>query len=68
MTTIEHSIKLEMILDDKHITCQRILALPIEVRHSLLSQMVRDLLVPKLEPILEELNKNGSYAILKVRK
>jgi hypothetical protein len=30
--------------------------------------MVRDLLVPKLEPILEELNKGGSYAILKVRK
>jgi hypothetical protein len=28
--------------------------------------MLKDLLVPALKPALEDINKNGSYAILKV--
>jgi hypothetical protein len=28
--------------------------------------MLRDLLAPKLQPILDHINENGSYAILKV--
>ena len=68
MKTIKHSIKLETILDENHETSKRLLALPTPLRTTMLNQMVSDLVVPKLEPILEELNKNGSYAILKVRK
>jgi hypothetical protein len=68
MKTIKHSIKLETVLDENHETSKRLLALPTPLRTTMLNQMVSDLVVPKLEPILEELNKNGSYAILKVRK
>jgi len=68
MKTIKHSIKLETVLDENHETSKRLLALPTPLRTTMLNQMVSDLVVPKLESILEELNKNGSYAILKVRK
>jgi hypothetical protein len=68
MKTIKHSIKLETVLDEKHEVAMRMLALPTPLRNAMINQMVNDLLVPKIEPILEELNKNGSYAILKVRQ
>jgi hypothetical protein len=68
MKTIKHSIKLETVLDENHETSKKLLALPTPLRTTLLNQMVSDLLVPKLESILEELNKNGSYIILKVRQ
>jgi hypothetical protein len=68
MKTIKHSIKLETVLDENHETSKRLLALPTPLRTTMLNQMVSDLVVPKLESILQELNKNGSYAILKVRK
>lgn len=32
----------------------------------ILEGMLQDLIVPALEPVLEELNKSGSWAILKV--
>ncbi len=68
MKTIKHSIKLETILDEKHETSKQLLAMPVPLRTILLNQMVNDLVVPKLQPILDELNKNGSHAILKLRK
>jgi len=66
MKTIKHSIKLETLLDENSEVGMHMLALPTVIRNAMLNQMVNDLLVPKIEPILEELNKNGSYAILKV--
>ena len=68
MKTIKHSIKLETVLDENHETSKKLLALPVPLRNKLLNQLTNDLLVPKLEPILNELNKYGSYAIMKVRK
>jgi len=68
MKTIKHSIKLETVLDENHETSKRLLALPKPLRTTMLNQMVSDLVVPKLESILEELNKNGSYVVLKVRQ
>ena len=68
MKTIKHSIKLETVLDENHEISKRLLALPVELRTKLLNEMVNDLVVPKLKPILDELNKYGSHAILKVRK
>jgi hypothetical protein len=32
----------------------------------MLESMLKDLLAPRLQPILDEINLNGSYAILKV--
>jgi hypothetical protein len=68
MKSIKHSIKLETVLDENSEVGAKLLALPTEIRNTMLNQMVNDLLVPRIEPILEELNKNGSYAILKVRQ
>jgi hypothetical protein len=68
MKSIKHSIKLETVLDENSEVGMRLLALPTEIRNTMLNQMVNDLLVPQLQPILDKLNENGSYAILKVRQ
>ena len=68
MKSIKHSIKLETIVDENSEVGAKLLALPAVVRNAYLNQMVNDLLVPRIEPILEELNQHGSYAILKVRQ
>jgi hypothetical protein len=68
MKSIKHSIKLETVLDENSEVGMRLLALPTEIRNTMLNEMVNDLLVPQLQPILDKLNKNGSYAILKVRQ
>lgn len=36
-----------------------------DLRH-MLELMLKDLLVPRIQPALDELNENGSYAILRV--
>jgi len=68
MKTIKHTLKLETVLDENSEVGMQMLALPTAVRNAMLDQMVNDLLVPRIEPILEELNQHGSYAILKVRQ
>jgi hypothetical protein len=32
----------------------------------MLESMLKELLAPRIQPALDEINKNGSYAILKV--
>jgi hypothetical protein len=68
MKSIKHTIKLETLLDENSDVGKQLLSLPATTRNAFLNEMVNDLLVPRIEPILEELNKNGSYAILKVRQ
>ena len=68
MKTIKHSIKLETVIDENSEVGARLLELPVALRTLMLNEMVNDLLVPRIEPILEDLNKHGSYAILKVRQ
>lgn len=68
MKSIKHSIKLETLIDENSEVGIQMLALPTVLRNAMLNQMVNDLLIPRIEPILKELNDNGSYAILKVRQ
>jgi len=68
MKTIKHQLLLETVIDEKHEVSSKLWALPPAIRLKLINQLVNELLVPKLEPILEQMNKNGSYAIIKVRK
>jgi len=42
--------------------------MPVSKRNKIINEMVNDLLLPRLQPVLDELNENGSYAILKVRQ
>ena len=39
---------------------------PEEMLRSLLVSLLHDLVVPKIQPVLDEMNENGSWAILRV--
>ena len=66
MTKIKHSLQFVTELDENHPTAKQLLALPEEMRTQVLEAILRESLAPKIQPILDELNLNGSYAILKV--
>ena len=68
MKTIKHTLKLETVLDEKSVVGSQLLAMPVSKRNKIINEMVNDLLLPRLQPVLDELNENGSYAILKVRQ
>jgi hypothetical protein len=63
---IEHSLKFVTDFQDDHPVTAQILNLPEPMRIEMLEGMLRDLVAPKLKPILDEINAGGSYAILKV--
>ena len=66
MVKIEHSLKFVTELDETHPTALRLLELPNEMRVMMLESMLKDLLAPRIQPALDEINETGSYAILKV--
>jgi hypothetical protein len=66
MTKIEHSLKFVTEFDETHPIAQQALAIPHSDLIAMLEGMLKDLLVPALIPVIEDINKNGSYAILKV--
>jgi hypothetical protein len=63
---IEHSLKFVTEFDETHPTAQGVLSLPELVRIELLESMLKDLLVPAIAPVIDKINENGSFAILKV--
>jgi len=63
MKTIKHSLKLITQIDENEPTIQYFLKLDKKEQIELLNQMMKALLIPKLE----ELNKNGSWASVRVR-
>jgi hypothetical protein len=52
-------------MSDAYLT---ILTMPESVVKEMFETMLQDLVVPRLEPILDEINEGGSWAILKVVK
>lgn len=63
---IEHSLKFVTDFQDDHPVTAQMLNLPESMRIEMLEGMLKDLVAPKLKPILDEINAGGSYAILKV--
>ena len=63
---IEHSLKFVTEFKEDHPVTLTMLSLPETLRIQMLESMLKDLIVPKLKPILDEINEGGSYAILKV--
>jgi hypothetical protein len=63
---IEHNLKFVTDFQDDHPVTLQMLNLPETLRIQMLESMLKDLVVPKLKPILDEINAGGSYAILKV--
>lgn len=66
MKQIEHSLKFITELDENDPTAKRLLSLSKESQIAMLEGMLKTIIVPKLKPILDEVNANNSFALLKV--
>jgi hypothetical protein len=63
---IEHNLKFVTEFAEGHPVTLQISALPETQRIQMLESMLKDLVGSRLQPILDEINAGGSYAILKV--
>ena len=66
MIQIPHTLKFVTEVDETHPVGKQILKLSEEMRVELLESMLKELLAPAIQPAIDHLNENGSYAILKV--
>jgi hypothetical protein len=66
MIKVEHALRFVTEFDETHPVAQQFLRLDEVSQIHLLESMLKDLLTPKLAPVLEEINARGTYAILKV--
>ena len=64
--SIEHNLKFVTEFDETHPIGHQVKSMPQSDLVIILEGMLKDLVVPALGPILEEINARGSYAILKV--
>jgi hypothetical protein len=66
MITINHSLQFVTELDETHPIAKQLLALPTIDQVAMLEAMLKELLAPRIQPALDELNAGNSYATLKV--
>ena len=66
MVLIQHSLRFVTELDETHPVAIRLLSLEKEMQIEFLESMLKELLAPRIQPALDEINEGGSYAILKV--
>ena len=66
MKKVYHSLQFVTEVDETHPIGQRLLSLSEIDQVQLLESMLKELLAPKIQPVIDHLNENGSYAILKV--
>jgi hypothetical protein len=66
MKTVVHKLEFVTEFDENHPTAKQLLSLPHDFQVTILEGMLKDLLAPRLQSILDELNENNSYAKLKV--
>ena len=66
MIKVEHSLKFVTEFDETHPVAQRFLRLDEISQIAMLESMLKDLIAPRIQPALDEINERGTYAILKV--
>ena len=66
MIKIPHTLKFVTELDETHPVAIRLLSMPHEMQIAMLESMLKELLAPRIQPALDEINERGTYAILKV--
>jgi hypothetical protein len=66
MVKIEHNLTFVTELDETHPVAIRLLSLEKEMQVTFLERMLKEMLAPRIQPALDEINEGGSYAILKV--
>ena len=63
---VEHNLKFVTEFADNHPVTAQVLNMDEDTRIYMLESMLKELLAPRLQPILDEINAGGTYAILKV--
>jgi len=63
---VEHNLKFVTEFKEGHPITAQVMALDESMRITMLEGMLKELVGSRLQPILDEINENGSYAILKV--
>ena len=66
--SIKHNLEFVTELDENNPTSQQLLSMPDFLQREMLEGMLKSLVAPRLQPILDELNENNSFATLKVAK
>jgi len=66
MTSVEHSLKFVTEFDETHPIAKQFLQLDEQSQIAMLESMLKDLLVSAIQPVIDTINENGTYAILKV--
>lgn len=66
MITIPHSLQFVTELDETHPIAKQLLQLPTIDQVALLESMLKELLGPRIQSAIDELNAGNSYATLKV--
>ena len=66
MVKIPHSLHFITEVDETHPVGMQLLRLEESMRTQVLESMLKELLAPRIQPVIDEINENGSYAILKV--
>jgi hypothetical protein len=66
MKKIEHTLKFVTEFDETHPVSQRFFQLSEIDQITMLESMLKEMLAPRIQPAIDEINENGSYAILKV--
>ena len=63
---IKHSLHFVTVVDETHPVGMQLVKLEESMRKILLESMLKELLAPMIQPAIDKINENGSYAILKV--
>ena len=63
---IEHNLKFVTEFAEGHPATEQIQNLPESMRIVMIEGMLKSLVAPRLQPILDEINAGGTFAILKV--
>jgi len=66
MISVEHSLNFITEFDETHPVAQRFLQLTKYDQIAMLEGMLKQLIIPAIQPAIDEINAGGSYAILKV--
>jgi len=66
MVKIEHNLKFITEVDETHPVGMQLLSLSELDQVQLLESMLKELVAPRIQPALDEINERGTYAILKV--
>jgi len=66
MKKVEHALRFVTEFDETHPASQQFFMLSENMQVHMLESMLKDLFAKTLQPAIDEINENGSWAILKL--